>query len=228
MSSQRNWCSRNITIVIVMIWIYLAGGPADSLQSNEGGLGPISLGMTLGDTQKVLGATGFPGFRDGLADITGRSFISFSNRCYAGLVFDRADDHLVYLEISSRQQDVSVRQRAAMTASFRDWESDLNFEDWSTSQGFKLGDSQDEILRACKISPLKPLGSIQRLLVFNQNVELVNFAGFAQKDDTWQKLSIENDTGETCLVVASDRACAHTLSVEFDKGKAVSIRLSKK
>ncbi len=233
MNSLRDLVIRTVVASVLLI----AGGvcrmPVNCEQIAATKLGPLSLGMSLPDAQAALGASGFPGLRDALVDLTGRTFIGPSSQAFAGLTFKRTNGKLVSLSVCSRKKEVRARERAADSAGFYDWRSDFEFENWSVAEGFRLGDSLDEVFHACEIDPVEGAEVTQRLLIIYENPTAdgvvtgpLDRSDFVFSSGLWQKLGRLKETGQNYLVVAGKNdSYPHTLRVEFEEGKAVSICL---
>lgn len=197
-------------------------------------LGPLSLGMNIRDAQKIFEVSGFRGLRDDVAATTGRSFIDPSSKAIAGLVFDRVTEKLVGMDVSSRLDHILACKDGADEIGFTDWTSVPEFRNWSVSQGFQLGDNLEQVFHACEINPVDGAKVAQYLLVeYQARNDPASLAlssqpsGYIYASGLMQKLG-KGEDGQTYLVVrGKTHAVTHSLTVEFEEGRVVSIGLSR-
>lgn len=222
-------------ILLLVITVATMGRLLASEVRREQGpeLGKLSLGMTLNEAQRIFGASGFPGVLDDLAETTGRSFIDPSGSTVAGLVFNRRTGKLVAIDLLSKPTDLHLWEKAADSLGFKDWRAQSEFCDWSAYQGFGLGDSYKTVFRACGIEPIEGSEFIQSLLVeygdpnevSGPDINPLRSAGDVQVKGLMQKLGTEGN-GESYLVVrGKSHTDPHVLTVDFEEGSVVSIRL---
>lgn len=186
-------------------------------------LGPLSLGMSLKEAQRTFRTPGFPGLRDTVPGVTGRSFINSSSQVVAGAVFKLPGERLVSMNISSRLEEIKAAETGARLLGFRDWISQADFENWSTSQGFRLGDSRETVLRLCRLDPVVGAKNARRLLIEYQ----ANLPTFSHSEDAVREFPEERDTLKV-TVLEEAKAIPYLLDVQFQEGLVVSICVSTK
>ena len=171
--------------------------------------------MSQEQVRQIVGSKEFPGLRSLSPETTGGFFLSASGEAVLTVVFNRQQDKLTYVDVSSDFLFVVAMREDAASLGYTDWESSLIFEDWSMSN-LQLGTSKGEVLRAFGQFEQNGFANVDTVYVQYRPVDLHNA----------EDACIRSSSGTSLLFSQETKRESQRLRIGLFGEKAESISLS--